>query len=100
MTSTLPLPDITIPVLATSGPYIPQKNTSPGISDADMTTITHLAPISRKYRASMSNRHPAAISNQDLTDLCTKLYENNVTITELSRAAGVTYRAMAKRIGK
>jgi lambda repressor-like predicted transcriptional regulator len=33
-----------------------------------------------------------------LTDICTKLHENGVGIRELAEAAGVTYRAMYKRI--
>jgi hypothetical protein len=32
--------------------------------------------------------------------ICTRLYESNVTVRELAEAAGVTYRAMARRLGK
>jgi len=99
-TTTQPLPVVEPPTLATPPEYIPIKAVSPGISPADLALIQELAPISRKFRASMSPRHPAALANQELTDLCLTLYTNHVTITELAKAADVTYRAMAKRLGK
>ncbi len=91
---------VPVPVLATPPNYIPVKPVSPGISAADLDAITTLAPIARKYRSGMSPAHKAAVANQSLTDICTRLYASNVSITELAAAAGVTYRAMAKRLGR
>lgn len=88
------------PTLATPPTYIPVRPVSPGISPADLAEIQKLAPISRKYRAGMSPRHKAALANSDLTAICSRLYESDVSITELATAAGVTYRAMAKRLGR
>lgn len=88
------------PTLATPPVYIPVRPVSPGISTADLAEIQRLAPISRKYRAGMSPRHKAALANSDLTAICSRLYESDVSITELAKAAGVTYRAMAKRLGR
>jgi hypothetical protein len=97
---TSPLPFVGAPTLATPPAYIPIRAASPGISSADLHTIKELAPISRKYRASMSPRHAAAIANARLTELCLSLYNADVPIKELADAAGVTYRAMSKRLGK
>jgi len=94
------LPQVEAPVLATPPEYIPVKPVSPGISPADLAEIAALAPKARKFRAGMSPAHRIAIANQRLTDLCTVLFDSGVTIRELSDAAGVTYRAMAKRLGR
>jgi hypothetical protein len=48
----------------------------------------------------MTGTSPQATANEELTIICTRLYESNVTVRELSAAAGVTYRAMARRLGK
>lgn len=96
----LSIKDVPIPTLATPPAYVPVKPVSPGISPADLDAITELAPIARKYRSGMSPKHKAALANQKLTDICTRLYASKVSITELASAAGVTYRAMAKRLGR
>lgn len=94
------LPPVSAPTLATPPVYIPIKPPSPGIPGGDLETIQRLAPIARKFRSGMSPLHKASQANQDLTDLCLSLYDKNVTIKELADAAGVTYRAMSKRLGK
>jgi hypothetical protein len=60
--------------------------------------IKSLAPLARGFRAKMASTSAAAVANARLTSLCTKLYENGVGIKEIAEAAGVTYRAMYKRI--
>ena len=71
---------------------------SPGIKPADREQIHYLAPLARTYRSRMSSTSAAAVANERLTNLCKKLHANNVPIKELAEAAGVTYRAMYKRI--
>jgi len=88
------------PTLATPPTYIPVRPVSPGISLTDLAEIQRLAPIARRYRAGMSPKHKAALANSDLTAICSRLYASNVSVTELASAAGVTYRAMAKRLGR
>lgn len=95
-----PLEPVITPELATPKVYISTKNPSPGIGAADLREIQTLAPIARRYRAGMSPEHGAARANSALTALCSSLYLHDVTIRELADAAGVTYRAMAKRVGK
>lgn len=74
------------------------KRTSPGIPEDDLDQIRLLAPLARGFRARMASTSAAAVANGRLTYLCKKLYENGVSIRELAEAAGVTYRAMYKRI--
>lgn len=90
---------IPTPKLKTAeGGYQKVRPESPGIRQDYLEEIHYLAPLARTYRARMSNTSAAAVANRRLTELCTKLYENNVPIKELAEAAGVTYRAMYKRV--
>ena len=97
---TTPLPIVSAPTLRTTAEYQPKRPISPGISPADVATIKTLAPISRRFRSGMPPAHGAATANQALTDLCTTLHASGVSIGELASAAGVSYRAMAKRLGR
>jgi len=71
---------------------------SPGIKPDDLQQIHYLAPLARTYRSRMASTSAPAVANERLTNLCKKLHANNVPIKELAEAAGVTYRAMYKRI--
>jgi DNA-binding Xre family transcriptional regulator len=46
----------------------------------------------------MATTAAQAVANDRLTGICITLYKNGVSIKELAEAAGVTYRAMYKRI--
>ena len=78
----------------------PQKSNSdtPEISADALYEIRTLAPLARGYRSRMASTSAAAVANSRLTDICLKLHKDGVGITELAHAAGVTYRAMYKRI--
>lgn len=78
--------------------YEKKRPNSPGISPDALETIRQLAPLARTFRSRMASTSAAAVANQRLTDLCKKLYAERVSIRELAEAAGVTYRAMYKRI--
>lgn len=84
----------------TAPEYERKRPVSPGISATDLENIQRLAPIARKYRAKLAPNHPATQANQGLTLICRALHADGVTITELATAAGVTYRAMSKRIAR
>jgi hypothetical protein len=46
----------------------------------------------------MTKTSAHAVANDRLTNLCRHLYAKGVGITALAEAAGVTYRAMYKRV--
>lgn len=94
------LPPVARPTLATPEIYVPKRPASPGITPDDLNTIQTLAPIARKYRSSMAHNHKAAIANRELTEICERLAASGVYVRELADAAGVTYRAMARRLGR
>jgi hypothetical protein len=95
--STEPLP---APTLHTPAVYERKKPRSPGLDPADATRIHDLAPEARKFRARFTLNHPARLANDELTQLTRHLHSQHVSVQELANAAGVTYRAMARRLGK
>jgi lambda repressor-like predicted transcriptional regulator len=46
----------------------------------------------------MASGAAATVANDQLTAICLRLHANGVSIRELAQAAGVTYRAMYKRL--
>lgn len=78
--------------------YQSRRPKSPGILPDELELIQQLAPVARTYRAKMANSSAAAVANDRLTGICIRLYNSGVPIRELANAAGVTYRAMVKRV--
>jgi hypothetical protein len=72
---------------------------SPKIPKDDARTLKRLAPLARRYRARANPNGAYAVANTELTGLCIVLYRNGVSVQELAATAGVTYRAMARRLG-
>jgi hypothetical protein len=90
----IPTPKLKTP----DGGYQKVRPESPGIPQGDLEQIHYLAPLARGYRSRMASTSAPAVANQRLTDLCKRLHANNVSVRELAEAAGVTYRAMYKRL--
>lgn len=80
--------------------YVSRRPKSPGIDPATRERINHIAPLARRYRAKMGDGTVEARANLELTELCMFLVGENVTVRELAEATGVTYRAMARRLGR
>lgn len=92
-----PLPEPPVPILST--PASVQRKPRRHLTPAESSRIAELAPSARRYRATMKPGHASARANQELTALCARLHhEDRVTIAELADAAGVSYRAMARRV--
>lgn len=81
--------------------YAPKpRRQSPGIPEPTRERIASLAPTARRFRARVAPLSSPALANAELTAICTSLHANGVTVRELANAAGVTYRAMARRLGR
>lgn len=92
-----PLPDPPEPTLVTSASV--QRKPRRPLTSAERSRIGELAPSARRYRATMKPGHASAKANSELTALCVRLHhDERVTIGELADAAGVSYRAMARRV--
>lgn len=90
----LPTPTAPIPIQVRSSGPKPKR----GLTNGEVRRIQHLAPIARKFRSAMPTSHPAAQANTELSEFVVDLYKAHVPISELAAAAGVSYRAMARRI--
>lgn len=73
---------------------------SPRIPQNLQKKIAQLAPLARRYRARANPNGAYAMANDELTEICISLHRSGVSVRELSQAAGVTYRAMARRLGR
>lgn len=80
--------------------YQKRRPQSPGISQDERDLIQRIAPIARRFRAKVSSNDSTRVANDQLTAICLRLYYEGVSVTELAEAAGVTYRAMVKRLKK
>lgn len=60
--------------------------------------IKELSVLSRRYRAKTAPDSPLALANRELTEIALTLYHRGVPAAEIAKVAGVTYRAMARRI--
>jgi len=93
---------VPVPKLKTQprGAYVSRRPVSPGIAADVHARIEQLSPLARRYRSGMLRTTAVAQANDELTQICTELHAQNVTVKELATAAGVTYRAMARRLGR
>jgi hypothetical protein len=78
--------------------YQKRRPQSPGILPDELELIQSIAPLARTYRAKMSVNSSARVANDQLTAICIRLNLSGVSVRELAQAAGVTYRAMSKRL--
>ena len=73
---------------------------SPGIPHDEQLRIARLSPLARRYRARTNPGSASFTANQELTSIAGHLYNKGVTVSELARASGVTYRAMKRRVDR
>lgn len=74
------------------------RSVSPGVPEHLKPRLKELSALSRRYRAKSDPRSEYAVANQELTNISLSLYNRGVPAAEIAKAAGVTYRAMARRI--
>ena len=93
-------------VTATPAPPQPKAKSrrkrprSPGIPHDEQLRIARLSPLARRFRARTNPSSTSFTANQELTNIAGLLYNKGVTVSELARASGVTYRAMKRRVDK
>jgi hypothetical protein len=76
------------------------RSISPAVPPHLKPKIKELSKLSKRYRARTPENSPFAIANKELTDLARSLREKGVPTSIIAEAAGVSYRAMAKRLSK
>lgn len=79
-------------------PFSAPRRRRTGLSPDVAAQIATLAPLARRHRPRTSPGNPARVANEKLTRLTRELYSSGASIPELAEAAGVTYRAMYRRV--
>lgn len=82
------------------GGYQRKKPVSPGIQPQEAQELARLAPIARQYRSGMTSTSLYFEANEQFDQLIRDLSASNVTTAEIARASNVTFRAIARRLGK
>lgn len=73
---------------------------SPGIPHDEQLRIARLSPLARRYRSRTSPSSASFNANHELSQIAKDLYLKGVTVSELARVSGVTYRAMKRRVDR
>lgn len=80
--------------------YRMYDNEAPVLSKSVHNRIAKIAPVARRYRSKANPNGAYREANDELTSIVKEQYARGVSIRELCLAAGVTYRAMARRLGR
>lgn len=93
--------DVPIPRLRTpDGGYQRKTPVSPGVPSDIADVLKEIAPIAKNYRARMSSATKEYQANEEMDRITRELKANDVSIADIARAAGVTHRAIARRLSK
>lgn len=93
--------DVPIPRLRTpDGGYQRLTPVSPGVPSDVADVLKNIAPIAKNYRARMSSVTAEYRANQEMDRIVRELRDNDVSIADIARAAGVTHRAISRRLKK
>jgi hypothetical protein len=76
------------------------RTASPDVPEKMREEIRLLAAEARNYRSRTPPGHPSALANEALTSIAKTLRGVGVPTAAIAAAAGVSYRAMARRISK
>lgn len=76
------------------------RTVSPGVPPAMKPRLRELSALARRYRAKSPPDSPYAIANDQLTEMAQNLRMMGVPTVKIAEAAGVSYRAMARRLSK
>lgn len=74
------------------------RSISPSVPPDLKPHIRQLANLSKRYRAKTPANSPLAEANRELTIITLDLYHRGVPAAAIAEAAGVSYRAIARRI--
>lgn len=96
-----PLPEPPPTSLTTAVPTYKAPRTrsiSPNVPPDIRPKLRELSEKSKRYRAKTPTHSETAQANRELTKIALELHAHGVPTSKIAAAAGVTYRAMARRI--
>ena len=94
----VPTPPLTITAAVPTQRAPRTRSISPRVPPDLRPRLRELGTLARRYRAKTPANSPLAQANRELTDLALKLRSRGVSTADIADAAGVSYRAMARRI--
>lgn len=94
----VPGPHISLTRALQNGQTLRTRTISPKIPPDLVPKIRELSLKSRRYRSRTPKNSPIAVASQELTRLAVLLHSRGVRTSDIADAAGVSYRAMARRI--
>jgi hypothetical protein len=74
------------------------RSVSPNVPPDIRPKLRELSEKSKRFRAKTPKGSETARANQELTKIALELHAHGVPTSKIAAAAGVTYRAMARRI--
>lgn len=98
MVPTPPPKSLTTSVPTRTAPRL--RSISPGVPPEIRPRLRELSELSKRYRAKTRPDSPLAQANRELTYLAQQLRARGVPTAAIAEAAGVTYRAMARRLSQ
>ncbi len=101
-TSHIAIPKAVVPIkkLLPLSKGLRTRSLKPKVPPQLVPRLRELSLQSRRYRARTPKGSSAALANTELTQLAVNLRHQGVPTSDIARAAGVSYRAMARRISK
>ena len=95
-----PQPTTLAAALKQDNPDITQASIKPSIPDDMKATLKTLSLQARRYRARTTQDNKFAVANREFTVLIKALKNQGISPTDIAEAAGISYRAVARRIAK
>jgi hypothetical protein len=95
---TPPPKSLTTSVPTKSAPRL--RSISPGVPADMRPRLKQLSDLAKRYRAKTAPDSPLAQANDELTAIARTLRSMGVPTASIAEAAGVSYRAMARRLSK
>jgi hypothetical protein len=93
-----PPKSLTTSVPTKSAPRL--RSISPGVPPDMKPRLKELSALAQRYRAKTAPDSPLALANDELTAVAKTLRSMGVPTAAIAEAAGVSYRAMARRLSK
>lgn len=93
-----PPKSLTTSVPTKSAPRL--RSISPGVPPDIRPRLQELSLLAKRYRAKTAPDSPLALANEELTAIARTLRSMGVPTAAIAEAAGVSYRAMARRLSK
>jgi hypothetical protein len=93
-----PPKSLTTSVPTKSAPRL--RSISPGVPSDMRPRLRELSAQAKRYRAKTAPDSPLALANDELTAIARTLRSMGVPTAAIAEAAGVSYRAMARRLSK